>query len=158
MGASTVERLTVRKLVERTPMKRLLITVAFLAMAGSAQAQMGRGPNPDLDRDGKVTFAEFKKVQADTMLGRLDSDKDGKITKSESKPMEDMVARFGGAKASARINEMWSRGDANRDGALSRAELDVGSKRRFDAGDANRDGWLSKDELATMRQNRGRGG
>ena len=78
MGASTVERLTVRKLVERTPMKRLLITVAFLAMAGSAQAQMGRGPNPDLDRDGKVTFAEFKKVQADTMLGRLDSDKDGK--------------------------------------------------------------------------------
>lgn len=158
MGARTVEPVTVRKRVERTPMKHLLITVGFLAVASSAQAQMGRGPNPDLDGDGKVTFAEFKKVQADTMLGRLDSDKDGRITKAESKPMEDMVARFGGAKASARISEMWSKGDANKDGALSRAELDTGSKRRFDVGDANRDGWLSKDELATMRKNRGRDG
>ena len=139
-------------------MKRLLITAVFLARAGSAHAQMGRGPNPDLDGDGKVTLAEFKKLQADTMLERLDANKDGKITKAESKPMEDLAARFGGAKATARIGEMWSRGDTNKDAALSRAELDAGSKRRFDAGDTNHDGWLSKDELATMRKNRGRDG
>jgi Ca2+-binding EF-hand superfamily protein len=139
-------------------MKRLLITAAFLAMAGSAHAQMGRGPDPDLDHDGKVTLAEFKKVQAEAMLSRLDADKDGKITKAESKPMEDLAARFGGAKATAHIAEMWSKGDTNKDAALSRAELDAGSKRRFDAGDTNHDGWLSKDELSTMGQNRGRGG
>lgn len=139
-------------------MKRLLITAAFLAMASTAHAQMGRGPDLDLDKDGKVTLAEFKKVQADSMLGRLDGDKDGRITKAESKSMEALAARFGGAKAASRIAEMWSKGDANKDGALSRAELDAGSKRRFDQVDANRDGWLSKDELATMRQNRGRAG
>ena len=139
-------------------MKRLLITAVFLAMAGAAQAQMGGAPDPDLDKDGKVTLAEFKKVQADSMLGRLDADKDGKITKAESKPIEDLAARFGGAKAKARIAEMWSKGDTNKDGALTRAELDAGSKRRFDQGDTNHDGWLSKEELSTMRQNRGRDG
>ena len=138
-------------------MKRFLIPAAVLAMAGSAHAQMGP-PNPDLDHDGKVTWAEYRIVQAGGMLDRLDADKDGRITRAESKPMEDMAARFGGAKATARIAEMWSRGDTNKDGVLSRAELEAGSKRRFDAGDTNHDGWLSKDELATMRQNRGRGG
>lgn len=136
-------------------MKRLLIAVTFLTMAGSAQAQ---GSNPDLDRDGKLTFSEFKVIQADRMLDRLDANKDGRIARSESKAMEDMAARFGGAKAKGRIAEMWTRGDANKDGVLSRPELEAGSRRRFDAGDTNHDGWLSKDELANMRQNRGRDG
>ncbi|WP_421934991.1 hypothetical protein [Phenylobacterium sp.] len=139
-------------------MKRLLISAAFLAMAGSAHAQMGRGPSPDLDRDGKVTFAEFKSAQADRMMARLDANKDGKISKAESKVMEDMAQRFGGADAAARIAQMWTLGDTNRDSQLSRAELEAGSKRRFDAADSNHDGWLSKGELLTMRQNRGRDG
>ncbi|WP_340646837.1 EF-hand domain-containing protein [Phenylobacterium sp.] len=138
-------------------MHRFLIVAAALSIAGSAQAQMGP-PNPDANRDGKVTWDEYRSVQSGAMLDRLDSNKDGRITKAESKPMEDMAARFGGAKATARIAEMWSKGDANRDGALSRAELEAMSRRRFDAGDTNHDGWLSKGELATMRQNRGRDG
>lgn len=139
-------------------MKRLVISVAFLAMATSAHAQMGRGPSPDLDHDGKVTFAEFRKAQADRMLERLDTNKDGKISKAESKVMEDMARRFGGAEGATRIARMWTLGDTNKDSLLSRAELEAGSKRRFDAADSNRDGWLSKGELLTMRQNRGRDG
>ena len=139
-------------------MKRLLLSAVLMAMAGSAHAQMGKPADLDLDRDGKVTFAEFKKVQADRMLGRLDANKDGKIAKSESKAMEDLAARFGGADGAKRVALMWSMGDANKDGLLSRAELEAGSKRRFDAGDTNHDGWLSKGELLTMRQNRGRDG
>lgn len=139
-------------------MKRLAISAAFLAMASSAHAQMGRGPSPDLDRDGKVTFAEFKTAQADRMMQRLDANKDGRISKAESKVMEDMAQRFGGADAAARIAQMWTLGDTNKDSLLSRAELEAGSKRRFDAADSNHDGWLSQGELLTMRQNRGRDG
>lgn len=139
-------------------MKRFVISAALLAMASSAQAQMLQGPNPDLDRDGKVSFAEFKKVQADRMMERLDANKDGKISRAETKSMEEMAARFGGADAASRVARMWTQGDVNRDGALSHSELEAGSKRRFDIADSNHDGWLSKGELRTMRQNRGRDG
>ena len=36
--------------------------------------------------------------------------------------------------------------DANRDGAVTRAEYDAVRKQRFLAGDANGDGWLSEKE------------
>lgn len=138
-------------------MRHLLITAALLAVAGSAHAQIGR-PNPDTNGDGKLTLAEVKVAQVDKVLQRLDANKDGRITKAESKPMEDMVARFGGAKATAQITRMWVQGDANKDAVLSRAEMEAATKRRFEAGDTNHDGWLSKGELSTMRQNRDREG
>jgi Ca2+-binding EF-hand superfamily protein len=47
--------------------------------------------------------------------------------------------------------------DANKDGAVTRAEMDAMTERRFKMTDTNSDGWLSKDELAKSRQGR-RGG
>ena len=138
-------------------MKRLLLTAALLALAGSAHAQIGR-PNPDTNGDGKLTLAELKVAQVDNLLKRLDANKDGRISKAESKPMEDLAARFGGAKATAQITRMWTQGDSNKDSVLSRAEMEVATQRRFDVGDTNNDGWLSKDELANMRKTRGRDG
>lgn len=134
-------------------MKRLLLAAGFFCLAATAQAQMGEPPNPDLDRDGKVTFDEFRKVQADTMLARMDANKDGKVARTELKGRDGEAPR-GPRKMLA--DRMWGMMDANKDGALSRAEIEAAAKFRFDRGDTNKDGWLSKGEIITLRQNRGR--
>jgi Ca2+-binding EF-hand superfamily protein len=52
---------------------------------------------------------------------------------------------------------MFSRMDANHDGAVSKAEMAAMTEQRFKMADSNNDGWLSKGELIMMRQ-RMRGG
>jgi hypothetical protein len=131
-------------------MKRLLLAVGLFFLASSVHAQMGQPPNPDLDNDGKVTFAEFRNVEANAMLNRLDANKDGRIARDELQPRGE-----GGA---GRGDRMWARRDSDKDGFISRAELEAGAKRRFDRGDTNKDGWLSNGEILTLRQNRGRDG
>ena len=130
-------------------MKHVLLAAVLTLAAGAAQAQMW-APNPDLDKDGKVTLSEFQQVQASGIL-RLDADKDGKITKAEAKPLADRAPN-----GAAMVDRIWTRLDANKDGVITRAEIDAGSKRRFELGDANKDGALSKDEIQALRQNRGR--
>lgn len=137
----------------------LFSALALALLAAPAQAQMmGRAPNPDLNKDGKVTLAEYRKSQADTLLGSFDKNRDDQITRAEFKPMEDMARRFGGANGATRVAELWTRLDANRDGIVTRAEIDTGAVRRFAAGDADGDGILDKTELASLRQSRSSGG
>jgi hypothetical protein len=134
-------------------MKRLLLAAGFFCLAAAAQAQLGEPPNPDLDRDGKVTFGEFKKAQADAMLARMDANRDGKIARAELKGHDGEAP--GGARKIF-VDRMWGRMDVDRDGALSRVEIETAAKFRFDRADTNKDGWLSKGEILAQRQNRGR--
>ncbi|WP_309644694.1 hypothetical protein [Phenylobacterium sp.] len=128
-------------------MPRLIIVMAALSVAGSAQAQIGQRANPDLDKDGRVTLAEFRKSQADGMMARFDANKDGKIARGELAFPPGMSA----------IGErIWERLDANKDATVTRAEMDAAASVRFERGDTNKDGWLSKGEILTLRQNRGR--
>ncbi len=129
---------------------KLWMIAAAVCVAGSAQAQGAQRPNPDLDRDGRVTLAEFRKSQADGMLARLDVNKDGRIARAELKPPAGLAGKEG------RGQRMWDRLDSNKDGAITRSEMDAAAKFRFDRGDTNKDGWLSKGEILTLRQNRGR--
>lgn len=144
-------------------MNRILLAAAFAAIATIAQAQPAPGrepPNPDTDRDGKVTLAEFKAVQGDRqgrMFGRMDANKDGKLTQAE------MDAAAKRAEAAGRGGPggggMLMRLDANKDGAVTKAEMATMTQRRFEMADTNKDGWLSKGELLMMRQRmRGPGG
>ena len=49
--------------------------------------------------------------------------------------------------------------DANKDGAVTKAEMTAMTERRFQTADTNHDGWLSRGEVLMMRQNmRGPGG
>ena len=130
-------------------MKHVVLASVMTFVAGAAQAQMW-APNPDLNKDGKVTLSEFQQTQANGIL-RLDADKDGKITRAEAKSLADRAPN-----GAAMVDRIWSRLDANKDGVITRAEIDAGAKRRFDLGDTNKDGSLSKDEIQALRQNRGR--
>src|SRR5687767_13629631 len=117
-------------------MNRILLAAAFTAIATIAQAQAQPGrepPNPDTDRDGKVTLAEFKAVQGDRqgrMFGRMDANKDGKLTQAE------MDAAAKRAEAAGRGGPgggggMLMRLDANKDGAVTKAEMASMTQRRF---------------------------
>ena len=130
-------------------MKHVVLASVMTFVAGAAQAQMW-APNPDLNKDGKVTLSEFQQTQANGIL-RLDADKDGKITRAEAKPLADRAPN-----GTSMVDRIWTRLDANKDGVITRAEIDAGAKRRFDLGDTNKDGSLSKDEIQALRQNRGR--
>lgn len=137
----------------------LFSAMALTLLAAPAQAQMmGRAPDPDLNKDGKVTLAEYRKSQTDTLLGSFDKNRDGQITRAEFKPMEDMARRFGGAAGATRVAELWARLDTNRDGIVTRAEIEAGAERRFAASDADGDGILDKTELTSLRQSRSSGG
>ncbi|WP_068874035.1 MULTISPECIES: EF-hand domain-containing protein [unclassified Phenylobacterium] len=140
----------------------LLATVAAALMASAAHAQpMGqRQPtNPDTDRDGKVTLAEFRVSSAERqarMFARMDTNKDGKITQAEADAAAKAAQAAGpeGRKGGA-PGGMIMRMDADKDGAVTRAELTAMTDRRFQMADSNKDGWLSKGELLMMRQRRG---
>ncbi|MEO8114873.1 MAG: EF-hand domain-containing protein [Phenylobacterium sp.] len=143
-------------------MKRLLLAAAAVAaMAGSAKAQEpGQPPNPDLDRDGKVTLSEFRQLSAQRtgrMFARLDANHDGRITRAEF----EAAPRPEGSPAPAgpgRGGRFFERLDVNGDGVVTKAELEAGMVSRFNMADTNHDGWLSKGELIMMRQSRTRGG
>lgn len=141
-------------------LRPLLFSALALALIGSpVQAQMmGRAPDPDLNKDGKVTLAEFRKSQADSMLQAFDKNRDGQISQAEFKPMETMARRFRGASGAAQAAEIWTRLDANRDGIITRAEIEASAERRFAANDADRDGVLDRAELTSLRQSLPRGG
>jgi len=147
-------------------MTRILLSLtAALLLAGAAHAQPAPGrepPNPDTDRDGKVTLAEFKASHTERqtrMFARMDANKDGKITQAEADSVGKRAEAAGrrgpgGGGPGGFVMRM----DANKDGAVTKAELTAMSDRRFQMADSNKDGWLSKGELLMMRQRRGGAG
>ncbi len=156
-------------------MKRLVLSALLLVCASTAQAQMGPPPDPDANHDGKVTFAEFKAEPLKRMMAP-DANRDGKVTRAEmqamgpgpggpppggkppgGKPPEGPPPEGKGPKgdgAGGPGPRMFAMVDRNKDGALTRDELENALKRRFDKADANHDGWLSKAEMAGLRQMR----
>lgn len=131
----------------------LLVLAAGLSATGPACAQLGP-PNPDVNRDGRVTLPEFRAVSSTQLLQRLDSDKDGVLARAEYQAAIDLLSRFAGAGVARRAAQRFVEDDANQDGRLSRSEMDRGAERRFLKADANGDGWLDKAELKASRQPR----
>lgn len=129
----------------------VVLALGLLLSASPALAQIGP-PNPDANRDGKVTWPEYKAMAGGQMIDQLDSDKDARISKAEFKSMMDKVKVFAGATMVARATDRFNQDDQNRDGFMTRAEAEAAAKTRFDAGDINKDGWLSKAERQDMRK------
>lgn len=135
-------------------------------------------PNPDANGDGKVTLAEFQQSHADQMM-KLDANKDGKITETEFKARPGMMDHDGPPPPKAvgkkdkdrpmrremmekmrgeRQGMMFDMLDANDDGAVTKAEIDRMTAKRFKRMDDNSDGVLTGDELPKPPMKGGRRG
>jgi opacity protein-like surface antigen len=129
----------------------ILTLAAAMAAASAASAQFGP-PNPDPNRDGRVTLPEFKAVSSTQVLQRLDSNKDGSLARAEYQTAIDLISRFAGADVGKRAARRFAEDDSNQDGQLSRAEMELAAQRRFAKADSNGDGSLDKAELKASRQ------
>lgn len=129
----------------------VVLGLGLLLIASPVMAQIGP-PNPDANRDGKVTWPEYRAMSGGQMIDQLDADKDARISKAEFKSMMDKVKVFAGAAMVARATDRFNQDDQNRDGFMTIAEAETAAKTRFDRGDSNKDGWLSKAERQDMRK------
>jgi len=140
-----------------------LILGSSLAVAGSAFAGVafagggecdkagghaGRGAarfeQVDTNKDGKVSLAELT-ASRETWLTQIDTNKDGVATQAE---IEASMASH----RQERVQKMFERDDANKDGKLSREETRMPSA-FFEKADANKDGALTLAELTDARKN-----
>jgi EF hand len=87
----------------------IAISMAGLALAGTAYAQNTQRRSMDADGDGIVTRAEAQ-TKAEAAFTRMDVNKDGKLDPADR-----------AARRAAHFAEM----DANKDGQISRAEFDA---------------------------------
>jgi hypothetical protein len=127
----------------RTAARTRCLALAALAVLTPAFAQAA--PNPDLDRDGKLSASEYRSAYTAALFGWLDKNKDGKITRAEFATLEGLAKRFGGDRGARRVAAMWQ-ADADTDGAFSRREMDAQADKQFKAADTNQDGLLDKAE------------
>ena len=139
----------------------LLAAALLSAAAGSALAQ----PSIDANNDGKLTLPEFLAGRAAPMFARFDANKDGKLTTAEMQAgrgpggpggpdgQRPNGPRPGGPPGGGqgRGGGMLAMLDANKDGAVTRAELNAAMTARFKAADADKNGWLSLNEFQAMR-------
>ena len=100
----------------------------------------------DTNGDGVVTRAEFAASRM-ARFDKMDRDGDGAISKSDFK----RLSRFR-PQAMERIDALIAQGDSNKDGRLTRAEMNAAPMPAFDRVDANGDGAVDKDELARARE------
>lgn len=123
-------------------MKTSVIALAFVAVAamGSSQAvaQDAAFERMDADKSGDVSLAEFV-AAGNPRVTAADKDGDGKVT------LEQLSASLSGNDAVAR--DLMVRFDTNKDGTITRAEVDARRASNFKKLDANADGKLQKSEM-----------
>jgi EF hand len=146
----------------KTYMKKITgLALAFLALSaavtgaayadkrhGSGNAGMLGGPEDgmqpldlaDADKNGEITFEEFKKAAGDRFVV-ADVNKDGKVTVGE------MAAAIEKVRTERIAKRMIDRFDTDRDGAVTLAEIENGQKKIYALMDRNDDGKLVKDEM-----------
>lgn len=138
-----------------------LAALALVLSAGTALAQGGPGGRMDANGDGAVSRAEFKAARV-AMMMRADANHDGKLSKAELESGMAAMRRGGegGAPKGPGGGMMFGMMDANKDGFLTRPEIEKMVERRFGRIDVNGDGSLSASEMAAMRSGGmgGRGG
>lgn len=134
-------------------MKTAILAAVLALAAGAALAQGAPGARADTNGDGKVTLAEFKAARVGMML-RSDANHDGKVSKAE---LEAGMAAMRGAGGGAPKGPgggggmMFAMMDGNKDGFLTRPEIEKMVERRFQRIDVNGDGSLSAGEMQAMR-------
>lgn len=116
----------------------------------------------DIDKDGKLTQADrdaMRTQRLDMRFAKLDTDKNGQISKAEMAAAQEAKAdkradkRAEAGKPGGPEGRHWGgRGDANKDGTVTKAEFMAGPMAMFDKADANKDGQVTADEIKAARQ------
>ena len=142
----------------------LAMTAALLAL-GAASAQAAPHEHSafvtdyDLDKDGKVTAAEFKTAR-DQRFAAMDADKDGVLTEAEYVGEYEgrLTAQLAASKESAerkeeqRVRQMRQAHvrfgvlDSNKDGKMTPAEFETSGVRAFAEQDGDGDGVVTAAE------------
>lgn len=97
----------------------------------------------DANKDGLISRAEHR-AAAEARFARVDADKDGAIEAGEGRRGFREGSKREGRWFGMRGHRMAMLADANRDGAISRAEFDAAAAQRFARLDTNRDGKLDR--------------
>lgn len=126
----------------------------------------------DVNRDGKLTREDRelgRQARLDQRFAALDSDKSGQISKAEFAAGHQRLDRPDGDGPRGRDGRGFGRhghhgfgkggmfggpgrGDADKDGAVTRAEFLAGPLAMFDRADGNKDGFVTADEMQAARQ------
>ena len=110
----------------------------------------------DTDQDGRISRAEFDAGQARKLdFAAVDANKDGFLVRSELRAYHEAMRPQREAERAKRFDEKFAAADLNRDGKLSRVEVDEKMPRmkdRFAWIDENRDGFISRGELQAGRK------
>ena len=141
--------------MQRLPL--LSISLIGLAMTAAVQAQPPGGGFAGLDTDGdglvsQIEFAARETRRGPKILERADADGDGAISLDELQGAIDERADERHARASERMQEMFTAMDENGDGLVTREEAD---SHAFARADSNGDGFISEDEAADVHERRG---
>ncbi len=122
----------------------------------------------DVDGDGQLTSKDrdlMREQRMDERFSRLDTDKNGELSKDElaagQQARADKRAEMGkgdAGRSKRHHRGMMGRGtmggfaDANKDGAITKAEFTTGALAMFDRMDSNKDGFVTADEMKAARQ------
>ncbi|MCC6924465.1 EF-hand domain-containing protein [Novosphingobium sp.] len=129
----------------------------FLASHGDMFAKM------DANKDGKLDAADRAAHQGQMqgqMFDKLDTDHNGSISREEFAAAHQRGGdRAGHGQREGKHGEhggkrggmMMKMADANKDGAVTRDELQAAAAKHFDMMDANKDGKLTKEERQAAR-------
>jgi len=119
------------------------------------------GQRMDADGDGKLSSSEFVDARV-ARWKRADVDGDDAVTKEEIRSaIRNKRGHFRGRGRGPGMKPRERGGrfaamDANDDGKVTKAEMEVARKARFDAIDANGDGTLTTEEMEAARPGPGR--
>lgn len=122
----------------------ILVSTPATAFAQPAQTEVFE--RADANRDGLITLAEFKASRTQ-QFDRFDRNGDGSISQADVGRIAQFRPEIG-----QRLNMLIQTADANQDRRVTKAEFAAAPAPIFERADTNRDGVVSKSELEVLRQ------